>query len=651
LVPGLALAAEQEAVNEVDHRVEARVEGDLVHLTVQRTFHNPGQRYTEWVEWLALPEGGTVHGFTLEAQGQRTEGMLLAADEAQRRFDALRRRGKAAPRTAALLSEGASGVVDLWLWDVPPRASVTVRYVVRTRLEYTHGRSSFTYPEPTDARAVRPVLTVAPPHPGADICLARPEEPAEEPAGTTRPQTRELEASWEAAPFQGIDARAGLIPWESGSLGFVQLRAAKHLSRAPERARVVFVVDASHSVGPKGIARQLAFTETYLQRLPDAMAEVVVFRRSAQRLFGRFVRASDWKASLADVPSARLEAGNGSHLDEGLRLAQQVLSDGHGPARVLVLSDGLLRQAFEPVPPSPTTSAPEAAVHFLRLVNRKGTEPVHAKLSEPPVRSACGTRLVLYSSRDLPPEDLEALVRPVRLEQVRLEDEQGVRLVELNNLEEGEWLRAWLPRPEAPVRRLMLQGQRWGCPSSTPVEVDPALSADVGRNAYAWNASDFGPKFTERELPPGELREQLAKSGDWISSARSFLAIPSGAAASSDRPDAPPDEGVEGGVVGGVTGGTILCGIGPRVRTSQPERPAELTRLVQAATSTCHRQGGSTPLQVRVEATGDEIVDVEVTGAASTAQATCVREATWALRLPPLFDDGLKAVYSVKPLP
>jgi hypothetical protein len=40
-----------------------------------------------------------------------------------------------------------------------------------------------------------------------------------------------------------------------------------------------------------------------------------------------------------------------------------------------------------------------------------------------------------------------------------------------------------------------------------------------------------------------------------------------------------------------------------------------------------------------------------VTGAASEAQATCVREATWALRLPALFDDGVAETYTLTPRP
>jgi hypothetical protein len=107
-----------------------------------------------------------------------------------------------------------------------------------------------------------------------------------------------------------------------------------------------------------------------------------------------------------------------------------------------------------------------------------------------------------------------------------------------------------------------------------------------------------------------------------------------------------------GGVSGGVAGGTILCPIAPpRPCELPPEHQEALEQVLQSPFSACLEDGGNPSLQVRVEATGDEIVDVEVTGAASEAQATCVREATWALRLPTFCDDGLVETYTLTPLP
>ncbi|WP_309891905.1 VWA domain-containing protein [Archangium sp.] len=616
-VPGTALAEGDE----VEHRVEGRVEGEHALLTVYRTLRNPAARYVEQRHGFMLPPGGTVHGFALQAQGQWTEGLLLANSESERRYEALRRRGTAAPRTLARLSGYGSGV-ELRLWNVPPRSSVTVRYDVRIRIRHAKGRSAFSYPLPWDDEAgPKPALTVAPPHPEADLRI----EP-----GSALGQ-KLLEVSWKPRPLDGIDARAGLAPWDTGTLGFLQVRAGR-LSEAPTRARVVFVVDASHSVGAHGVTQQLTRAGDYLQLLPDAVAEVILFRRSAERLFGRLIPASEWKAALAALPAARLETGNGSHLDEGLRLAQQVLAEGTGPARVLALTDGKLRRAFEPVPAAPSTSAPDTAVHLLMVGGRGSYVPPHEKLSERLVREACGGIQRSYE------QDLEPLVRPVRWEQVHVEDDQGTKLEELGALGEGDGFQTWLPSPETPLRALVLRGTRWGCPASLPVAIDAALSADVGRTAYNWRV----------EPPPSEAIDLLAKSGDWVSPERSFLAVPPGAGPSSARTRALPD-GVEGGVVGGVSGGVISCPLaGPRQREDAPKYGEELTRLLQPALSACSREAGGASLQVRVETTGHEVVDVEVEGAASENQAACVREASWALRLPSLFDDGFPGTYTVR---
>ncbi len=630
-VPGTALAEGDE----VEHRVEGRVEGDHVLLSVYRTLRNTTARYVEQRHGFMLPPGGTVHGFALQAQGVWTEGVLLAASESERRYEALRRRGTAAPRTLARLSEYGYGV-QLLLWNVPPRSSVTVRYDVRIRVEQTRGRSSFSYPQPWDGEEgeeePKPSLTLTPPHPEADVRIG--------PGRYSALGQELLEVSWKPRPFDGIDARAGLAPWGSGTLGFLQVRAGR-ISEAPTRARVVFVVDASHSVGAHGVTQQLARAGDYLQLLPDAVAEVILFRRSAERLFGRFLPASEWTAALASLPAARLETGNGSHLDEGLRLAQQVLAEGTGPARVLALTDGRLRRAFEPIPPAPSTSAPDTAVHLLWSMGRNYV-PMHEKLSGPLVRESCGTRLPPYA------EDMEPLVRPVRWERVHVEDRQGTRLKELGALGEGDGLRTWLPSPETPLRELVLRGTRWGCPASLPVEHDPALSADLGRTAYGWNVSRDDAGSGKDEPPPSEAIALLAKDGDWLSPERSFLAVPPEARPSSARTRALP-EGVEGGVIGGVTGGVISCGIGSSPQAREDSRKyEELMRLLQPALSACSPKGRNTSLQLHVETTGNEVVDVDVKGAASETHAACVREAAWALRLPSLFDDGLAGNYTLE---
>ncbi|WP_375765786.1 VWA domain-containing protein [Archangium gephyra] len=627
---------------ETEHRVEARIEGERAHLTVHRTFHNASPRYTELYDWLELPQDGTVHGFALESGGQWTEGTLLAASEAERRYEALRSQGTAAPGTSARLSAAGDGAA-LHLWNLPPGSSVKVRYDVRLRLGYDQGRVTFTYPLPErkyrphgtcGEQDPRPVLTVAPPYPGAELLLQQVDNPL---------QREVLEASWPVKPFTGIDARAGLAPGDTGTTAFVQLRVGR-LAEAPTRARVLFVMDASHSVGPDGIAEQLTFAGEYLRLLPDAVAEVVVFRRSAERLFGRLIPASEWKTALASLPAARLAPGNGSHLDEGLKIAQQVLGEGSGPVRLIAFTDGRLRRTYAPLPADSTTSAPDAAVHLRWLSSRVDKAPTHPRLSEPLIPQSCGLR----SHRS----SVESLVRPMAWEQVRLEDERGTRLMERETLLEGQGAHLWLPNLQTSLGRLVLHGQQWGCAATpVPVELDSAITADLGRHAHGWRATRFWTLNAKHGPPAPEEAERLASNGDWLSPTRSFLASPPGAGPSSVQTHALPGR-LEGEAIPiGVLSGSLCGSSPPKSREAAPRFAKALKRLLQPAVAACVRGGRNPALQVRVEATGDELVDVEVTGAASESQATCVREATWALRLPALFDDGFAETYTLTPLP
>ena len=618
--------AEGPLVHEESHRVEGRVEGGLVRLTVQRTWRNRTGDFLEWETELRLPPGATVHGFALASRGSWTEGVLLEASEAERRYEAVRAPGSAAPRLVARLTHGTRGAW-LSLWNLPPHAPVSVRYDVRLRPAWEPGQGAFPYPLPSEGTPeVRPSLTLTPPFAGASVRVEETKTPWNEPG---------LEVSWRERPLSGLEARAGVTPWKEGALGLLQLRTGK-LSEAPSRARVVFVLDASHSVGPAGITRQLDLAERILQFLPDASVEGVVFRRSAERLFGHFLPTSEWRAAVKALPAARLAPGNGSHLDEGLRLAQRVLAENTGPARVIALTDGQLRHAFAPVAAAPSTSAPDAAVHLVWL--SPPPERKDAALSGAPVREACGTRLHAQ-------EPLEALVRPVRLEGLLLEDARGERLLSLPPLGEARGLQRWLTRPQAIPGPWTLRGERWGCAFSAPVGVDAALSADLGRTAFAWPASSDA---RTPEAPPPGAGEHFARTGSWLSPTHAFLALTPGAGPSSARTRTA--GGVHGGVSGGVVGGSISCGLGPsRPREDRPAREAALRLLLPPLWAPCAGGDRAPRLQVRLETTGDELVDVAVTGADSEAQATCVREATWALRLPPRFVDAGPDTFTLTP--
>ncbi len=158
-----------------------------------------------------------------------------------------------------------------------------------------------------------------------------------------------------AAP--AVAADAARAPWTirvgravaSDKHAFTRLEidTAAQLAAMPKHAQVVFVVDASYSVGERGLAAQLAIVRSYLAHVPDAEVELVAYRRRAERVFGTFVAASGFDAALAAAEQhGALELGNGSAIDDGAQLAASLVAARPGPRRVVMLGDELWREAL-----------------------------------------------------------------------------------------------------------------------------------------------------------------------------------------------------------------------------------------------------------------------------------------------------------------
>lgn len=153
-----------------------------------------------------------------------------------------------------------------------------------------------------------------------------------------------------------LAARLGkVVASERHAFARLELDLAPQLRPLPAQARVVFVVDASHSIGPAGIDAQLAIVRAYLAHVPDARAEVVLYRRAATRLFGALIPAGEVAGRLDAARAAgQLAPGNGSALELGAALAAEALAGvkaGKDGVRVVLTSDELVRTALGLVRP------------------------------------------------------------------------------------------------------------------------------------------------------------------------------------------------------------------------------------------------------------------------------------------------------------
>ncbi|MCA9719340.1 MAG: VWA domain-containing protein, partial [Myxococcales bacterium] len=391
----------------------------------------------------------------------------------------------------------------------------------------------------------------------------------------------------------------------------------------PRRASIVFVLDASRSI--PALAPQLDALRAYLEHVPDARVEVVLVRRFATRLAGRFLSPDELGVALTVAENeGRLALGNGSALEEGLRLAGDALRGRGGPTRVVLFSDALVRTRFtNELAFAALTRAPRGTVAHIVIPERESWSELKRADGHPLAAIPRRTGGVLFeldvseTPKELTPAVL-GLVRPISVDNLELTGfAAGADVPEPPEvLGEGDAYEFMSSLASAP-RSLTLRGELW----STPIQRALTTRRDYERAtaAFVFSEDEY------EDLAPEEML-RLAMFGRAVSPVTSYLAVEPGV-----RPSTVGLEEAIGliGRGGGGGGGRGYGGSGALIRR------VPLEQLLSAGVAACERarspaRGWS--IEMSLETTYDEVVDVEATGA-SEAMRACVVEAAWALEL------------------
>ena len=425
-------------------------------------------------------------------------------------------------------------------------------------------------------------------------------------------------------PIATWTARFGrVVASERHAFARLEVDVAPQLTALPRRAQVVFIGDASYSVGEAHLAAQLAVIRAYLSHVPDAEVEIVATRRRATRVFGRFVSVSTALAALARPDGFAL--GNGSALDDAARLATVALADRAGPRRVVVTSDELFRSALvpelaarafaqlspatvvhvvvpQPEPDDRVALSPASDDRFAALATRH--HGVHVDL-----RGVLGAAAPAAAAKALAPVALE-LVRPTKIDHLVV---TGLA-TDVTELHEGDGLRLFAGLPAAPDQ-LAIAGRLWSDPIRLQLAPRPGFSRQTA--AFVFGADEH------QALSPEEMMT-VALLGRAVSPVTSYVAAEPGT-----RPSTIGLALAERS--GSGAGGGYMMGSG----TMAAPPATDLRSLIDPAA--CERQvkpAAGWRVVLQVETTRDEIVDV--TGGRD-AMAACLIETTWQLRLPPSF--------------
>jgi hypothetical protein len=627
-------------VSETSHTVSTVFEAGVAKLRVRRTLRNESPDYASVSRTFLLPTGGVATSLRLGSNGQwLAPGTLSSTEDADARWDLLTGPGTAEPLPLAKLEwseERSDEGVDFSLFAFAPGATVDVEYDVQLPSTYSAGEVAFSYPlEDAEAGWLPPTFT------GVELQQVEGELDVRR-AWTTR---------------ESIDVRWATFPIDTNrTLWRLETDVAAELGTLPQRPNVVFVVDASISEGREGVDAQLALIPPYLASVPDARVEVVLFRRHAERLFGRFLPATEFARELALIPEERFAPANGSHLDVGAELAARVLAQEGGLGRMILFTDERVRAAF---PHEATAQAlvqltpRDTVVHVVRRTASGGALYESRDDAAPLSTLATVTGGVFFdisgepSDPVLATEVMRGLVRPVRIDSFEVdaqgfgasttedvttdEDENtgwqqtrpGVLQVEAEQYE-GSALR--LSGIDAnPPSQVVVRGKIWARPFERVITLDDTLSRRLP--AYA-----IGDSTLRGALSDDELRTVAFVAGA-VSPVTSYLAVPATAAPSTIGEERLCSLG--GYLLGGIgcdgIGTTSGCGLG--VRMVGPDLIAMLHTMLQPAVGACEAKfGAASTARLSIEATGDEVVEVTASGA-DGALAACLVEAGWALTL------------------
>ncbi len=662
-----------EPLVETAHVVDVEVADGIATMVVERTFENKGSSPDQVELEIVLPDGAVATGMRIKGQNEWYGGELMEAQMASVVYESLTGYGPWEMKDPAILFWSDLGTLGLWMFPVNPGTRSTVEYTLVVPVQYRDGKNAFSYPALVEqSELALPGLAVVGPKKakvwvdgkkigkGQRVSLGtRPwgEGTADSYEDDDQCEMDEWEEEWspgpafcpgdgmatvevQAPPIDTVSARYGAFALAGGAwLVRLEIDAAKVLRLAPVKADVVFVVDGSRSFGESGIAAAVELARAYAALLPDARYEMVIFRHGAARVLGDLVEADAFDEAMKGPAGPALEPGNGSHLDEGLRLAASILAKRKGPKRIVAITDSIMRSSYSN---ELSDLALEAAgeglvVHVLELVPGDGGYDATLERMDDhdlaPVPLGHGGIAALVTDGGRKDGYLEAareLVRPLRIDGFVL----GNLEMDLDAppaLPGGRALRYTFIADTEP-QFVKIEGLVWAERFDLIVPVDQDYSYEVVP-ALLFSSEIFWEVDEKAQM-------SAAAAAGAVSPMTSYLCVEPGVRPSIEGIDYGSGEGTLGvGSMGSIGYGYGAAGISMQAG-SQPDYAAVLSGQAGAAIAHCtgsqpQDAGGS--VEIEIETTWREIVDVGVR-ADDPALGACVEAALWGIDLDPVFE-------------
>ncbi len=625
-------ATRDKALVEKSHRVKVTLRRDHAELKVTRSVWNGADKSDQAVFDIHTDSEAVAIGLRTQAvvDGKPVwfQGELLEAEAAAKKYRELTGIGGFYPKDPALLSWRRAGHLKLQVFPCLPKEEKTVEYTLIAPMHYRDGGYEISLPAMGTEKLPATATFSAD---GGKLLVD----------GKAPPSSAELKserALRQTVTFsQPVEGALAAVPvGQDKALFSYHLDITPRLAEVPDKARIVILLDASHSFGKDELAAARAAADAYLGHFTgsDVGVQLYAFGRTVEALTSGFESPSQVRKLLTDKS---ISLRNGSELGKALEQASQALLSAPAGAerRVLLFTDLATKRALTPA--SLKTLLPQqATLHVVTIDStsqnraQRDDEDSWAKLPRATggllYRVSATTATADKSARS---KAFEELARPLRLDHVELAV-AGLDDVDApESLAEGEGLEDHRVVDKL-VSHVVLKAELWSKPVVRTLEPDEAYGR---RRAALAIGSSLIDGMSEAELM------RVALHGRAVSPVTSYLAIEPGVRPSTEGLDWGHMWGDQIGDAFGA-GGFGLSGIGEGGggAVDHTNYEALLAGLAKPALGACSISAGSAKLSI--ESTHDEIVEVTTTVAQDDKQRTqgvCLAEHVWAAKLPAAF--------------
>ncbi|HET7543027.1 MAG TPA: VWA domain-containing protein [Polyangiaceae bacterium] len=635
-------ATRSNGLTERKSRIALRFARDHAQLVVQRSVFNSADISDQATWFIDMPNGAVATALRTRSVGQGAPrwfaGELMEAEKAAASYLELTGIGGYYPKDPALLSWRDQSLLALQVFPCPAHAEKVVEYTLEMPTSYREGAYHLSLPAMgTESRLAE--LHVEAAH-STDRVLVN--GVALRPDGNVAFE-RASEIDLALVPAAGaLEADLVSVPFAAGRvLTRFAVRAGPRLSRVPENAYLVVAIDASRSVDGEFEGAAKGAIDAYLRHFADARVEFMTFDRQPRRVFGKFV---DVKSARRSLSSLALSRRNGSDVDQALFQADQLLAstpEGR-PRRIVLVTDGLVRASLTGERLRGALAQSNALVHIGLLASG---EAELSRNDEHPWASALRARHAVVwdasaparataydEQRRIAERVFEQWARPTYIDNLAaFSDNQGVldQLQEVGlvtSLAEGAGVEGLYIDPRT-TRNLNVSGELW----LEPVRVSTTRDTE---SESRWAGLSFGSAVLH-ELDESEMTT-LAWLGHAVSPVTSYLAIEPGVR--------PSTEGLDYSMQGFGDGHGRLFGRSASTGVCSNDPPLDRQAYLENALAADYRRCGGSPhdYALDLETTRAEIVRVDAiaqTVARDPLLESCLREAAWALELPPGFSE------------